>query len=193
MATPSPFTNLVPEEIERLRRKPWQSARELADELYAMFTSTIAQDSAADLANSGDGSGTSPPPPPGVSPPPPPPPPGPGPAPGSGTGGSGLDPGTVSWPAPAPASAIPTAMPFCAWAIVRGQIAYNLYLCDLYLKDPSGAPSIGQYIVEQRQIDSAESIPNGTETLALVFAEKIGSQTVPNVALMQVPVWLDFP
>lgn len=105
----------------------------------------------------------------------------------------GYTPGDLVLSTAAPAGSLPTAFPIFCWAIVTAKLTFDTYKCDIYLKDPATSPAIGNFAVKQRMIDSLETIPNGTEAIAMMFVEVVNKKLVPGTIIMQVPVYLEVP
>lgn len=184
------------QQIERLRRKTWQSASELAEEIYAMLTSDdpyrgptinieqqgdgpviniIPSDSGGDPITSGPPINPGDPTNPDTTPV---------------TGGGGL-PGEPGDTTIIENPALPANFPLCGWGIVQSKVSGNVYLVDIYLGNPTSAPLIGSLNVVQRQIDTTDEIPAGTETMVMLTTSIVNNQIVITAGTMQVPVFLE--
>lgn len=186
------------EQAERLRRGKWtgdKGANRLAQEIYAIWTSkapyqgdpiNIIQQGDTPVINiTIDGGNPITQGPPITGPIPANDPPAP-------IGGGGGLPGTPEDTTIVPPSpSLPTGFPIVGWGIVTGKVSGNVYTCQIYLGNPSNSPLLGSMQVTQRQIDSQEEIPVGTETMLLLTTSTVSSQIVITGGTMQVPVFLE--
>jgi hypothetical protein len=188
------------EQIERVRRKQWQSASELAEELYAMFMSpdpyrgpplNLEQPGGGPIINiinnnTGPPITTGPPVLPGdpVDPVTNPP----------ATGGGGFPPAAEVEVDETP-STFPVAIPLAGWGIVQSKVGDNVYLVDVYIGNPATSAKLATMNITQRQIDIDDTIPAGTETPVTLFTVLTGGGTGLKVVsgCMQVPVFLERP
>lgn len=185
------------EQIERLRRKSWNSANELAEEIYSALMSPdpyrgppLNLEQSGDgpiinIINEGDGPviTTGPPVVPGdpYSPDDNPP----------ATGGGGALPiDDVDQGAPGD---LPAAIPLAGWGIVQSKVSGNVYLVDVYIGNPVSSAPLATMNITQRQIDPADEIPAGTEIPVTLFTVLTGGGTGLRVVsgCMQVPVFLE--
>ena len=91
------------------------------------------------------------------------------------------------------AGTFPAAIPLAGWGIIQGKVSSNTYSVNVYIQNPASAAPLATMNIEQRQIDSSEEIPAGTEVPVTLWTVLTGGGTGLRVVsgTMQVPVFLE--